>query len=150
MKTTLTTGLKNWKTTIIGIALAVLLIMQESKDLTNIQDWLFPALIAALGILSRDANKTSEQSGIVPLLLGCFLCLTFVSCAAKEYLVDTSPYTNQIAVDPTKVVMSNKHVKPLETFQFEGSVSVETDYGNIGVGKDGINSELVVDLTSNK
>ncbi len=79
---TITSGFRNWKTTIIGITLAVVLIMQKSADLTNWQEWVFPSLIAALGILMRDADKSSEQSGIAKLVIvSASLALLLPSCA---------------------------------------------------------------------
>jgi hypothetical protein len=60
---TIKSGLKNWQTTLIGFALAVLLVVQSS-DLSNWREWVVPALIAGLSFLMRDAGKTSEQSGI--------------------------------------------------------------------------------------
>ena len=58
-------GLKNWKTTLVSFALAIVVAMQSVNDLSNVREWLFPALIAVLGIVQRDADKSSESSGIV-------------------------------------------------------------------------------------
>ena len=53
--------LKNWKTTIVGVSLAVLLVIQQ-HDLTDWEAWILPAAIAGLGFLSRDADKSTEES----------------------------------------------------------------------------------------
>lgn len=55
---------KNWKTTAIGVALAVLIVIQNQENLDDWRAWLVPALIAGLGVLARDADKSSQDSGI--------------------------------------------------------------------------------------
>lgn len=149
---TITSGIKSWKTTLIGIALAILTIMQDTRDLSDWQTWVFPALIAALGILSRDANKTSESSGITPLILGfvAVSAFVFVSCAPQNYIVNTKPYTKQIESDPENVVVAPEHVEPVGGFQANIGGTLVTDYGEITVDKGGVSTDLVVDTRSGK
>ena len=61
---TLQIGFKNWKTTLISVLLAIVYQMQNTADLTNWREWVFPSLIAIFGVLQRDADKSSENSGI--------------------------------------------------------------------------------------
>ena len=91
----ITSGLRNWQTTLIGVVLAILLVIQ-SNDLSNWQEWIVPALIAGLGVLSRDANKTSESSGIKMLL--CLLALTPLLLTSCGMEINGSGYLTY--VDP--------------------------------------------------
>jgi hypothetical protein len=61
---TIKTGIKSWKTTLIAIITAVVLILQDVENIDDWKTWVFPALITALGILMRDADKSSESSGL--------------------------------------------------------------------------------------
>ena len=61
---TVKSGLKSWKTTTLAITMSVLLILQNVDDLSNYKTWIFPVLLTIFGILQRDADKTSENSGI--------------------------------------------------------------------------------------
>lgn len=66
---TLKAGINSWKTTIIGCAIAALLIVQEALkngvQLTDIQLWVAVG-IAVLGIVSRDSDKSSQDAGVRP------------------------------------------------------------------------------------
>lgn len=73
--------MKNWKTTLIGAVLAGLafLAMYQSSggDLNKWQQWLIPALIAAIGYVAKDAGVTGGLK-VLGLLL---MCGWLVSCA---------------------------------------------------------------------
>ena len=148
---TITSGIKSWKTTAIGVALAVLIIMQEQTDLANWQDWVFPALIAALGILSRDANKTSENSGVTPLIiLSLVATFFFTSCDPATYTVNTVPYGKAIEANPGAVTIKKEDVIPNGGFQLDVGGTVVTDQGEINIGNGGISTDVVIDLRSGK
>ena len=87
---TIKAGFKSWQTTVIGIVMAVLLILQDTENLADVGTWIFPVLITIFGFLQRDADKSSEKSGIVPLVLLCFICTFLVSCSniLPSYTVD--------------------------------------------------------------
>ena len=53
--------LQNWKTTLVGVSLAVLLVSQQHA-LTDWKAWIWPAAMAGLGFLARDADKSTEES----------------------------------------------------------------------------------------
>lgn len=55
--------------------------MQESADLSNWKEWVFPALIQVLGILMGDASK---KGGVVPLLIASCILLTLPSCRVLD------------------------------------------------------------------
>ena len=151
---TITSGIKNWKTTIIGIVLAVLLIMQDTSDLSNWKEWVFPALLAVFGILQRDADKSSEKSGIVPLLvLGLTCSFMFTSCGGmnpQSYSVNTEPYKKAIEANPEAVTMKPEHVTPIGGFQASFGATVQTDQGEFNVSESGLSGNVVVDLRSGK
>ena len=149
---TIKSGIKNWKTTIIGIAIAVLTIMQDSTDLSKIEDWIFPALITALGILMRDADKSSEASGVAPAIIAIIgLSMFFTSCTPATYAVNTVPYADAIKSNPQSVIMDKKDVTPVGGFQANINGSVVTDYGTIGLTPSGVSVDaVVVDLRSGK
>ena len=149
---TITSGIVNWKTTIIGAIISVLTLMQETTDLAKWEDWVFPALILILGIFMRDADKSSEASGIVPLvILGAMLCLMILpSCTPQSYIVNTSPYTEAIQSNPDKVVVAPEHVTEIGGFQANIGGTVVTDYGEFSVDNNGVGADVVVDLRSGK
>ena len=66
MKTILA-GINSWKTTIIGCAIAALLIVQDALttgvQLNDAELWV-AVEIAVLGIVSRDADKSSQDAGV--------------------------------------------------------------------------------------
>ena len=66
MKTILA-GINSWKTTIIGCAIAALLIVQDALttgvQLNDAELWVAVG-IAVLGIVSRDADKSSQDAGV--------------------------------------------------------------------------------------
>lgn len=72
--------MKNWKTTLLGAALAVVTFLATyQSNGGNIADWklwVIPALSAALGYVAKDAGVT----GTVKILLGGFCLLTLPAC----------------------------------------------------------------------
>ena len=81
---TVKAGLKNWQTTVVGLLLAALVVLQRqmqggmSFDDPNL--WVAVG-IAVLGFLMRDASVTSEQSGLkVLLVLACAAPLMLSGC----------------------------------------------------------------------
>ena len=149
MKNTITTGLKNWQSTAIGATLAVLLIMQESDDLSNWKVWVIPSLIAALGIVMRDANKSSIGTGVKLLILGlCATCL--ISCTPTSYQVNTIGYETQIQTTPGAVVFKPQDVTPIGGFEFTGGATVVTDQGEFTLSESGLDGKVVVDLRGTK
>ena len=146
---TLTTGIRNWQSTVIGVALAVLLIMQETDDLSNWKVWVIPALIAALGIITRDANKSSVATGVKLLIIG--LCATtFIACTPTAYQVDLTNYETQVQTTPEAVVIQAEDVTPIGGFKVEGGAKIITDEGTIDITESGLTGEVVVDLRSGK
>ena len=150
----ITSGIRNWQTTVIGVVLAILIVIQ-SNDITNWEEWIVPALIAGLGVLSRDANKTSENSGLKVLL--CLLALTpllLTSCGNQNYAyeVDTRTYEDQIKTHPEKVTVGAEHVRPIGgyNFQISGGAKVIGDGYEIDLTETGIDGTVVVDLRSQK
>lgn len=61
-------GIRSWETTIIGMVLAGLQVLQNYNNgelsFDNWRSWAIPALIAMGGVLVRDADKSSEASGL--------------------------------------------------------------------------------------
>ena len=57
--------MKSWKTTIVGAALAALVAIQTAS-LADWKTWLLPALIAALGVLSKDFDVTGSTDDSHP------------------------------------------------------------------------------------
>ena len=56
--------MKNWKTTLVGVLLAVVVAIQPIVS-TGIVDWgllVIAALIAALGVLAKDFNVTGTTT----------------------------------------------------------------------------------------
>lgn len=72
--------MKNYRTTLIGAVLAALsflgIYQTNGGDLAHWQQWLVPALIAALGYVAKDAGVT----GSLKLLIACLALLTLSSC----------------------------------------------------------------------
>lgn len=56
--------LANWKTSVLGIVVAILMVATGAyhQGMTW-EQWVTAAAVALWGILSRDFNVTSEQSG---------------------------------------------------------------------------------------
>jgi hypothetical protein len=50
--------MKNWKTTLCGVALAAIVAVQNYNGQNNWQGYLGAVLIAAIGALSKDFNVT--------------------------------------------------------------------------------------------
>jgi len=72
--------MKNYRTTIVGAALAGLSFLSiyqaNGGDLSHWQQWLIPVAIAALGFVAKDAGVT----GSVKILIGSLCLLTLPSC----------------------------------------------------------------------
>ena len=65
LSTLLSSGLKNWKTSLTGVLIAVLTVWQSGgfDGLTG-QNLITAIGLTALGFFSRDANKSSQDSGV--------------------------------------------------------------------------------------
>lgn len=76
--------MKNWKTTLLGAALAVVTFLATYQaNGGNIADWklwVIPALSAALGYVAKDAGVT----GSMKLLLGTLCLLSLPACSTPE------------------------------------------------------------------
>lgn len=72
--------MKNYRTTLIGAALAALsflaIYQSNGGDLAQWKQWLIPAAIAALGYVAKDAGVT----GGTKLLIACLCLLSLPSC----------------------------------------------------------------------
>lgn len=90
---TLSAGIRNYQTTIIGAVLSGAMVAQEHIDgdltLTNPKTWI-AVLIAVLGFLVRDASKSSEESNIKSIAVLGALCFLLPSCGT------TSPVTGSL------------------------------------------------------
>jgi len=77
----------NWKTTLLGAAMAVLVVVQqylsEGGDLTDYKQWILPALITLIGALMPDPKSGNGQMKL-PLVLFCALCLCSCSALTPE------------------------------------------------------------------
>lgn len=77
----------NWKTTLLGAAMAVLVVVQqylsEGGDLTDYKQWILPALITLIGALMPDPKSGNGQMKL-PLVLLCALCLCSCSALTPE------------------------------------------------------------------
>lgn len=62
--------MKNWKTTLIGGALALLawldIYQRDGGDLANWRQWVIPALVALLGAVSKDFNVSGSHPPAAP------------------------------------------------------------------------------------
>jgi hypothetical protein len=58
-------GFKSPLTTVIGTVTALLAVLKE-YEVILVAPWIIPALIAMWAIVSRDANVSSQDSGIKP------------------------------------------------------------------------------------
>lgn len=76
--------MKNWKTTLLGAALAVVTFLATYQaNGGNIADWklwVIPALSAALGYVAKDAGVTGSMKLLIATL--CLLCLP--ACSTPE------------------------------------------------------------------
>lgn len=54
--------LANWKSTLIGAIYAAAVAAQETG--VDLPAWVLPTLIAAFAVVIRDADKSSQDSGI--------------------------------------------------------------------------------------
>ena len=99
--------MKNYRTTLIGAALAGLSFLAiyqgNGGDLAHWQQWLVPALIAALGYVAKDAGVT----GSLKLLIACLALLTLPSCTttangSKAFLGLSSPQWLGIGQDAAR------------------------------------------------
>ena len=89
--------MKNWKTTLVGLGLAILIAMQ-TFDIHEWETWLYPVGIAALGYLAKDFNV----SGTVPLLMLCASLFCLTSCT-----VSMSPAGKPVfGVDPVAIAQA--------------------------------------------
>ena len=102
--------MKNYRTTLIGAALAGLSFLAiyqgNGGDLAHWQQWLVPALIAALGYVAKDAGV----SGSLKLLIACLALLTLPSCTttangSKAFLGLSSPQWLGIGQDAARSAM---------------------------------------------
>lgn len=70
--------MKNWRTTLIGAALAVLTVIashtEQGASLTDWKTYLIPALLALFGYLAKDAGVTGSVKALALLLLPLCLC----------------------------------------------------------------------------
>lgn len=77
----------NWKTTLLGAAMAVLVVLQEylseGGDLTDYKQWILPTLIALICALMPDPKSGNGQMKL-PLVLLCALCLCSCSALTPE------------------------------------------------------------------
>lgn len=99
--------MKNYRTTLIGAALAGLsflaIYQSNGGTLSNWQQWLIPFAIAALGYVAKDAGVT----GSMKLLLACLCLLSLPSCTTdaaghKAFLGLTSPQWLGVGQDAAK------------------------------------------------
>jgi hypothetical protein len=78
--------MKNYKTTIIGAALAGLsflaIFQSNGGDIANWQQWLIPVAIAALGYVAKDAGVT----GAAKLLIASLCLLSMPACTTDAAL----------------------------------------------------------------
>ena len=102
--------MKNYRTTLIGAALAGLSFLAiyqgNGGDLAHWQQWLVPALIAALGYVAKDAGV----SGSLKILIACLALLTLPSCTttangSKAFLGLSSPQWLSIGQDAARSAM---------------------------------------------
>lgn len=102
--------MKNYRTTLIGAVLAALsflaIYQSNGGDLSHWQQWLVPALIAALGYVAKDAGVT----GSLKLLIACLCLLTLPSCTttangSKAFLGLSSPQWLGIGQDAARSAM---------------------------------------------
>ena len=84
----------------------------------------------------------------IPLLLAGVSLLA--SCTPQSYIVDTTPYSDQIATNPAKVIVNPEHVTEVGGFQAEFGARVRTDQGDIDISDQGVSGEVVIDLRSGK
>ena len=102
--------MKNYRTTLIGAVLAALSFLAiyqgNGGDLAHWQQWLVPALIAALGYVAKDAGV----SGSLKLLIASLALLTLPSCTttangSKAFLGLSSPQWLGIGQDAARSAM---------------------------------------------
>lgn len=70
----LITSVKSWQTTVIGVALAVLILIpafkaqldDDPETNMNISDIVMALGLAGLGVAAKDGNRTSEDLGLTP------------------------------------------------------------------------------------
>ena len=76
--------MKNWKTTLLGAALAVVTFLATYQanggNLADWKLWLIPALSAALGYVAKDAGVT----GSMKLLIATLCLLSLPACSTPE------------------------------------------------------------------
>jgi hypothetical protein len=102
--------MKNYRTTLIGAALAGLSFLAiyqgNGGDLAHWQQWLIPVTIAILGYVAKDAGV----SGSLKLLLASLCLLTLPSCTttangSKAFLGLSSPQWLGIGQDAARSAM---------------------------------------------
>lgn len=76
------------------------------------------------------------------------ICIT--SCTPQSYIVNTAPYTEEIKINPEKVVMAPEHVEPVGGFQSSIGGTFVTDQGEVTVSPSGVSGNVVIDLRSGK
>ena len=81
-----------------------------------------------------------------PKLITIALVALLASCTPTAYVVDTTPYTEQILASPSEVVVKPEHVESVGGFSFEGGISAETENGRITVSESGVRGEILIDL----
>lgn len=74
------------------------------------------------------------------------LSLCYFSCTPTHYVVDTTPYEEQINSNPSEVIIKHEHVKEVGGFQFEGGAIIETDRGRFDISERGVSGKVLIDL----
>tara|TARA_R110001599_G_scaffold128079_1_gene301691 strand:- start:987 stop:1277 length:291 start_codon:yes stop_codon:yes gene_type:complete len=62
-----------------------------------------------------------------------------------HYVVDTTPYAEQIKSNPSEVVAKPEHVTPVGSLKIKGGVTVRTDQGEITLSESGLSGGLLID-----
>ena len=83
-------------------------------------------------------------------LIALALAALLSSCTPQSYIVDTTTYVDQIAANPTQVVVAPEHVTEVGGFQTEFGARILTDEGDIDISDQGLSGEVVIDLRSGK
>jgi hypothetical protein len=74
------------------------------------------------------------------------LSLCYYSCTPTHYVVDTTPYVDQINSNPSEVVAKPEHVTPVGGFKLEAGAILRTDKGDINISDSGVSGDVVIDL----
>lgn len=100
--------MKNWRTTFVGAALAVLTVIASHTEggasLTDWKTYLIPALLALFGYLAKDAGVTGSVKALAWLLLPLFLCQcvnsqsTDAEIRRAQGAIEAAQFTHSLAV----------------------------------------------------